>query len=180
MGVIDWIILIFLLAFIVNGFRVGLASMLIQLAGFIISFFLIGHYYPLLASQLMIKYSFSKPLASIIAIALILVLLVVVLRFVTWAINRFLKAIFLSWLNRSLGALAGFANGLLCVIIFTVVLDYMPKVSEPLKDGSRHRVYTAVEQLKEDLFTKLQLENRIKLIKMPTVLPKEEIDLSSE
>jgi membrane protein required for colicin V production len=171
MGVIDWIILVFLLAFTVNGFRVGFAAMLIQLGGFILAFILIGHYYPLLASQLMLKYAFSKPLASIISILLIIVLLVVILRFVTWGINRFLKAVYLSWMNRSFGALFGFANGLLCVIIFTVILDYMPKLSDPLKDGNRHRVYTAVEQLKEDLFSKLQLENRIKLIRMPKVLP---------
>jgi len=58
-------------------------------------------------------------------------------------------------------------NGLICVIIITVVLDYLPKVSTPLKDGEKHRVYAGVEVLKEELFDKLQLENRMKYIKMP-------------
>lgn len=167
MGVIDWIILAFLLFFTFNGFRRGLAGAIIQLAGFVLAFFLIGHYYPLLANQMMLKYSMSKGMATVIAVILILCLLVVITRFVIWAIDRFIKVLKLSGMNRFLGAVLGLGNGLICVIILTVVLDYMPKVSTPLRDGEEHRVYAGIEVLKEDLFDKLQLENRMKYIKMP-------------
>lgn len=167
MGGIDWIIIIFLLVFIVIGIRRGLAGALIQLAGFILSFFLVGHYYPLLANQLMLKYGIMKFWATIFAVIMILVLLAVIVRFVTWAFNRFLKSLKLSNLNRFLGALFGFLNGLLFVIIFSVVMDYMPKLSTPLKDGTRHRVYASVDVLKNDLFETLKLDSRLKYIKMP-------------
>lgn len=169
MGIIDWIILAFLLFFTFNGYRRGLVGAIIQLAGFVLAFFLIGHYYPLLASQLMLKYSLSKGLATVISVILILILLVVITRFVIWAIDRFIKALKLSGMNRFLGAALGLVNGLICVIIITVVLDYLPKVSTPLKDGEKHRVYAGIEVLKEDLFDKLQLENRVKYIKMPKI-----------
>ncbi|HOH59725.1 MAG TPA: CvpA family protein, partial [Candidatus Cloacimonadota bacterium] len=96
MGIIDWIILAFLLFFTFNGYRRGLAGAIIQLAGFVLAFFLIGHYYPLLANQLMLKYAMSKGLATVIAVFLILILLVVITRFVIWAIDRFIKALKLS------------------------------------------------------------------------------------
>ena len=169
MGIIDWIILAFLLFFTFNGYRRGLAGAIIQLAGFVLAFFLIGHYYPLLANQLMLKYAMSKGLATVIAVILILILLVVITRFVIWAIDRFIKALKLSGMNRFLGAVLGLVNGLICVIIITVALDYLPKVSTPLKDGEKHRVYAGIEVLKEDLFDKLQLENRMKFIKMPKI-----------
>ncbi len=169
MGIIDWIILAFLLFFTFNGYRRGLAGAIIQLAGFVLAFFLIGHYYPLLANQLMLKYAMSKGLATVIAVILILILLVVITRFVIWAIDRFIKALKLSGMNRFLGAVLGLVNGLICVIIITVALDYLPKVSTPLKDGEKHRVYAGIEVLKEDLFDKLQLENRVKYIKMPKI-----------
>ncbi|MDD2596655.1 MAG: CvpA family protein [Candidatus Cloacimonetes bacterium] len=169
MGIIDWIILAFLLFFTFNGYRRGLAGAIIQLAGFVLAFFLIGHYYPLLANQLMLKYAMSKGLATVIAVILILILLVVITRFVIWAIDRFIKALKLSGMNRFLGAVLGLVNGLICVIIITVALDYLPKVSTPLKDGEKHRVYAGIEVLKEDLFDKLQLENRMKYIKMPKI-----------
>jgi uncharacterized membrane protein required for colicin V production len=107
MGIIDWIILAFLLVFTFIGYRRGLAGAVIQFAGFVLGFILIGHYYPLLANQLMLKYSMSKGLATFIAVVLILVLLVVIVRFVVWAIDRFIKALRLSGLNRFLGATLG-------------------------------------------------------------------------
>jgi uncharacterized membrane protein required for colicin V production len=101
---------------------------------------------------------------------------VVVVRFVIWILDRFIKALNLGWLNRSLGAVLGFLNGLILVIIFTVLMDYMPNLAAPLKDGEKHRVYVGVEQLKEDLFAKLNLQNRIKYIKMPEFLKNRETE----
>ncbi|HQB98158.1 MAG: CvpA family protein [Candidatus Cloacimonadaceae bacterium] len=176
MGVIDWIILAVLLVFTFIGFRRGLAGAIVQFAGAILAFFLVGHYYPLLANQLMLKYGHGKTLSTIISIVLILVLIVVILRFVIWILDRFIKACNLSWLNRGLGAFLGFLNGMILVIIFTVFMDYMPKLSEPLKDGEKHRVYVGVEQLKEDLFAKLNLKNRMKYIKMPEFLQQQDTE----
>jgi len=174
MGVIDWSILAVLLVFTIIGFRRGLAGAVVQFAGAILAFFLVGHYYPLLANQLMLKYGHGKNLSTFISILLILILIIVVLRFVIWILDRFIKACNLSWLNRGLGAALGFLNGLILVIIFTIFMDYMPKISDPLKDGEKHRVYVGVEQLKEDLFAKLNLKNRMKYIKMPEFLKNRE------
>jgi membrane protein required for colicin V production len=176
MGVIDWSILAVLLVFSFMGFRKGIAGAVVQLAGAILAFLLVGHYYPLLANQLMLKYGHGKTLSTIIAIVLILTLVVVVVRFVIWILDRFIKALNLGWLNRSLGAVLGFLNGLILVIIFTVLMDYMPNLAAPLKDGEKHRVYVGVEQLKEDLFAKLNLQNRIKYIKMPEFLKNRETE----
>ncbi|MCB5260476.1 MAG: CvpA family protein [Candidatus Cloacimonetes bacterium] len=174
MGVIDWIILAVLLFFTVVGIRRGLVGAVVQFAGAVLAFFLVGHYYPLLANQLMLKYGLGKTISTIIAVVLILILIVVIVRFVLWILERFIKALNLSWLNRTVGGILGLVNGLILVIIFTVLMDYMPKLSEPLKDGEKHRVYVGVEQLKEELFAKLNLKNRIKYIKMPEFLQQRE------
>jgi uncharacterized membrane protein required for colicin V production len=78
-----------------------------------------------------------------------------------------LRALKLSNLNRFLGAVLGVINGLLVVIILMVILDFMPKLSTPLKDGEKHRVYAGVNLVKEEIFTKLNLTERMKLLKMP-------------
>jgi membrane protein required for colicin V production len=114
MGVIDWSILAVLLVFSFMGFRKGIAGAVVQLAGAILAFLLVGHYYPLLANQLMLKYGHGKTLSTIIAIVLILTLVVVVVRFVIWILDRFIKALNLGWLNRSLGAVLGFLKNTVC------------------------------------------------------------------
>jgi hypothetical protein len=44
---------------------------------------------------------------------------------------------------------------------------FYPRVSAPLENSQRHRVYAGISVLKEELFSKLKLTQRMKLIKMP-------------
>lgn len=168
MGLIDWIILVFLVFWIVLGIRRGLAGAIVQFVGGILAFFLIGHYYPLVANQLMLKYNHSKSLAGIISVVLIAILIVVLIRFITWILNRFIAAVGLSGINKFMGAVTGFLNGVLIIIVIMATLDYLPKLSDPLKNCEKHRVYAGMDQLKEELFEKLKLHNHIRYIKAPS------------
>lgn len=167
MGVIDWTIIALLLVLTYCGLRRGLAGAIVQFAGAVLTFILIGHYYPLLASQLVLKYGLSKTLSIIISVVLILVLVVVVTRFVIWILDRFIKALSLGWVNRLLGAILGLLNGLILVIIFTLVMDYMPKISKSLKNPEKHRVYVGMDTLKDDAVTHFKLKNYFNYIKLP-------------
>jgi membrane protein required for colicin V production len=152
------------------GIRRGLVGAVVQFAGAILAFLLVGHYYPLLANQLMLKYELSKTLAVLISVILILVLVIVVIRFVVWILDRFIKALKLSWLNRLLGGILGLINGLILVIIFTIVMDYAPQASEPLRDPQKHRVYTGIDTLKDDLISHLKMNNYFKYLTLPDFL----------
>jgi len=100
MGAIDWVILTLLAVAVFLGWRRGLAAAVINLMGVIAGFFLVGHFYPLVARSLMIKYKLSSSLSTLLAVLLISVLLAVVVRLVIAALNRVLKALRLSSLNR--------------------------------------------------------------------------------
>ncbi len=175
MGIIDWLMLLVLLIFTIQGFRHGLVGTLLQIAGSIAAFFLVGHYYPLLRLSLVGKYHLNNTLATVISVLLILALIAVVVRIVIYLVNKALKALHLSTLNKLLGLVLGFANGLLILIVLTVALDFLPRFSTPLKDSSRHRVYAAVDTLKEEAFTKLKLKQRKEYLelkeKLSPVLP---------
>lgn len=169
MGIIDWIILGFLLLFTYIGWRKGLAAAIVQLGAYIITFFLVGHYYPLVQRSLLLKYQMPRWIATIMSVLLIIILIVVVVKIVIYILNRFIMAVKLSSLNKGMGAILGFGNGLMVVIILMVMLDFMPSLSNQLKDGESHRVYAGVNVLKEELFTKLKLTQRMKLLHMPKV-----------
>ncbi len=166
MGAIDWIILGMLTVFIYLGWRRGLVAAIVQLCGYILSFFLVGHYYPLVQRNLILRYHLAQWLARVLSVLLILVLIVVVVRIVVYILNRVLKAMKLSTLNKAGGATLGLFNGLLIVIICMVMLDFIPKVSTPLENSQKHRVYAGISVLKEDLFSKLKLTQRVKLLKL--------------
>lgn len=160
MGIIDWLILLILLAFTFLGLRKGLGATLVQIGGMIAAFLLVGHFYPLLRNSMIAKYSMHHTLATVIAVVLIIVMIAVVVRLVIWILNALLKAMHLSGLNRLLGTLFGFVNGLLLVIVIMAGLDFLPKVSTPLKNSGEHRVYAGIDQLKEELFDRLKLKQR--------------------
>lgn len=177
MGAIDWIILAVLMVFVYLGWRRGLVAAIVQLCGYILSFFLVGHYYPLVQRSLILRYHLAHWLARLFSVLLIIVLIVVVVRIVIYILNRVLKAIKLSTLNKAGGATLGLFNGLLIVIIFMVILDFIPKVSTPLENSQKHRVYAGISILKEELFTKLKLSQRVKLLNL---IPAEKPEITSK
>ncbi len=167
MGIIDWVILALLLVFTFLGWRRGFVAAIVQLCGYILTFFLVGHYYPLLQRSLLIRFHFARWMATVFSVLLIIALIVVVVRLVIYTLNRLLSAMHLSALNKAIGTVLGFANGLLVVIILMVMLDFIPGLSTPLQNGEKHRVYAGINVLKEELFTKFNLTQRMKFIKMP-------------
>lgn len=158
MGIIDWIILIILLLFAVQGLRKGLVAGLIKIGGMIAFFFLIGHFYPLVRNSLLASYHLNRTVATAIAWILILVLLVVVVRLVIWLLDKLLKSVMHSPINKFFGLLLGFLNGLLLIIVFTILVDYVPVLAKPLKNPANHRVYAAVDMLKVDLVSTLKMK----------------------
>lgn len=164
MGVIDWIILVLLLVFLVFGLKRGFAGMIIQLLGYFATFLLIGQYYPMVRSSLMLKLKLGQTLASVLGIILIIVLIAVIARLIVYFLNRTLKIMRLSLTNKFFGALFGLFNALLIVMIVTVILDFVPRLSTPLKDPVKHRVYYQIDQIKDEAFNTFKLNKRLKML----------------
>lgn len=173
MGIIDWIILAVLLVFAVQGFRKGLVGGILQICGAIAAFFLVAHFYPLVRNNLILNFKLNNILATIFAVVLIAIVVLVLVRLLIWLINRILKAMHLGFVNKLLGLGFGLVFGLICFIVLMVVLDYAPKLSTPLKDPEKHRVYVAIDTLKEDLFTRLKLTERERYREIVESLKKE-------
>ncbi|PKN77749.1 MAG: hypothetical protein CVU48_10565 [Candidatus Cloacimonetes bacterium HGW-Cloacimonetes-1] len=160
MGIFDWTILAFLLVFLVMGYRKGLVGMLINLAGFVLSFLLVSHYYPLVRQGLMIRLHVGSGFATFLSICLILLSITMIVKIVIYLLDKTISVLHLSFLNRSLGAIFGLVNALLCVIIISLIIDYIPVLSKPLGDSEKHRVYAGVCVIKEDLVDKLKISHQ--------------------
>lgn len=160
MGFIDWLIVIILALTAFHGFRKGLAAMLVRLGGAIAVFLLIGQVFPLVRNSLIVNLKLGLTSATLLGVILIIVAVAVVLGLLERIFHKALKATHLSGLNKLLGLLLGLANGILLVIIMMVLLDYAPKLSEPLKDGEKHRIYAAADVLKEEAFNALKFNER--------------------
>ena len=173
MGIIDWIILGFLVSCIWFGWRKGFTAAIVQMGGHILTFILVAHYFPLVQLRLMGKFGLGRGWALFFAILLIVVLVVVVIKLVVYILQKVLRALKLTTANKTAGAGLGLVNGLIVVIIFMVIFDFIPSLSTPLKNSSKHRVYAGINLLKEEVFTKLNLTHRMKLLKLPSIQKEE-------
>lgn len=174
MGIIDWLILIGLALAAFQGFRRGLAATLVRIGAAIVVFLLIGQVFPLLKNGLIENLKLGLVPATLLAALLIIVAVAVLVGLINHIFKKVLKATQLSGLNKFLGLIFGFLNGLVAVIVLMVLLDYAPKLSTPLKDGAKHPVYAAVDTFKEDLFTTLKFGERDRFQQIKAKLKKED------
>ncbi len=173
MGFIDLLFLVIIGLSMAWGWRKGLAEMIVRLVAILASFFLVGHLYPLARASLVNNFGFSRGLATFVAVVLILVLIAVLVRIAIEILNRALKAVKLSGVNKFFGMLVGLLNALIFILIVIVVLDYFPRVSTSFKDPARHKVYYALYGLKKDIVSNPTLRERLPKIDLKDVLDKD-------
>ncbi len=126
-NLVDWLILIFLLIFVVSALNRGFLANLVNLIGFLFSFLLALKFYPWLADLLSVN--FNLPLGIARAVAFLILCFVtetvffLIIRLFLIEIN---KETFLFQVNKLLGPLPSFFNGLLLVTFFLNVLISLP------------------------------------------------------
>ncbi|MDD5625516.1 MAG: CvpA family protein, partial [Candidatus Cloacimonetes bacterium] len=115
MGFIDWLILAILVFFTIQGFLKGFIATLVRIGGAIVTFLLIGQIFPLVRNSLIVNLHLGRVLSSILAVILLVIIILVLIRLIAWLITRLIKAMHLSFPNKLLGMIFGFANGILIV-----------------------------------------------------------------
>lgn len=170
MGFIDFLLLVIIGLSMAWGWKKGLAAMIVRLVAIIASFFLVGQLYPLARASLVNNFGMSCGLATFIAVVLILVLIAVLVRIAIEVLNRALKAVKLSGVNKFFGMLVGLLNALFFIFILIVVLGYFPKASANFNNPSRHKVYHGLSSLKQDVFARLKLREHLPEIHLKDII----------
>jgi membrane protein required for colicin V production len=130
MQILDIILALILVTFIIFGYRKGLIGELLQLAGLIISFLLIGKYAPLVKAGLIMKWNLGPFLATLCSYLLIFILIAIIIQLVRMGMEHFVEALNLNFLNRSLGAVFGILSGLFFFALILILIDLLPFASK--------------------------------------------------
>ncbi len=126
MQILDLILILILIVFIIFGYRKGLIAELLQLAGLIVSFLLIGKYAPLVKEGLIMKWQLGPFLATLCSYLLIFILIAIIIQLVRMAMEYFVKALSMTFLNRTLGAVFGLLSGLFFFALILILIDLLP------------------------------------------------------
>jgi membrane protein required for colicin V production len=126
MPMLDIILTLILVLFFANGYRKGLIGGILQLAGILLTFLLLGRSAPLVKIGLMDKLGLGPVLATIFSYLLVLILISVIVQLVRIAMEQLLKLMHLNFINRILGAVFGLLAGLFFFAILLILIDLMP------------------------------------------------------
>ncbi len=165
MGIFDWLLIVLIAFFLWRGWRKGLLGMLLQLAGIVLIFLLLAHYFPLVKSGLAVKLGLGNILSAILAVILIVAMIALVVQIVKTLLNKTLKLLHVSFVNSLLGALLGGLTGLLFIVVLSLLIDLVPAFSRPLDKRENHKVYAAVKVVRSELYNAFRLK-RIPLTKV--------------
>ena len=122
---IDYIVIGVLLFSTIKGFFRGLIVEVLSIVGLIGGLYLASRFYPSLQS-LGIAIGIPSAVARIIAYILILCLVTGAAAWLGSILTKIAKKLFMGWLNRLAGAIFGFIEGALVIIILLVVVSLTP------------------------------------------------------
>ncbi len=161
MGILDWLILLFLAFVLWRGWRKGIIGMLLHLVGVILVFFLVAHYFTMVKYGLMTKLHLGSALSTILAVVLIVALIALIVQIIRLLLEKTVKLMHVSFFNSALGALLGFLTGLLLVVVLSILIELVPSFRQKLENADRHRVYAAVKVVRTELYSTFKIDRKI-------------------
>lgn len=131
MNWMDWVLIVFLLASVANGFQEGLVRMGIGIMALIAGFFL-ASWFGGMAGGWLIPYVPVKAIAGIAGYFIVFIGVLLLGTLVGLLIARMLKVVGLSWMDRTLGGVFGVVRGWVVVTIVAMIVTafapaWMPK-----------------------------------------------------
>ncbi len=125
-SILNIILIVFFLLALYHGYRKGFLASVIYWAGLIVTTILILRYAPMVKIGLMNKFPIGAFFASCISYLLIIVLIAILANLLTILLNQVATMLSLNFLNRSIGALFGFLNAIIILIIVLTILEFLP------------------------------------------------------
>ncbi len=125
---LDIFALALMLFLLVRGWFRGISRELTSLAGLIVGLGLAFRYYPKLAPELKLRFPSISSFSTVIAFALIFFLVIVFFSIVGGLLNKLLRAVWLSWLDRWGGAVFGLVEAVLILSVLFFAISKLPDV----------------------------------------------------
>jgi len=135
---LDIVLGLILLLSVIGGLRAGLAREVISLAALVVGI-VCGLWFYGLVGALLLPHLSSKQLANAIGFFVILGGVVAVSALTCWLVDKLIKAVRLSWLNRLLGGVFGLLRGALIGAVVVMALMAF-SVNPPPNSVARSRL----------------------------------------
>ena len=132
MNTFDIVVIVIISFCLIRGLFKGVIGEMSGIIGVVAGFYGAYTYYPLITVYAE-KWIENSGIRNLMAFFLLFCAILVIIGFISVLIRRFLKLIFLGWVDRTFGLVFGAAKGLLIVsVLFIMITTFLPKSSNIL------------------------------------------------
>lgn len=151
---LDILILLFVGLGIFVGYRKGFLNQVASLLGFLVGLYLAKEYYTDLAKELSPTIFDSMSFANAISFIAIWLVVPLVFGLIATMIARFLDAVYLGWLNRLLGTVAGAVKYVLLLSLLICIFDVFDSENQILSKAKKENstLYLPIKSVVYTLF----------------------------
>ena len=140
MNTFDIAVIVIISFFLIRGLFKGLIGEMAGIIGVMAGFYGAYTYYPLIAVYAE-KWIGNPAFRNLTAFFLLFCSILSLVSFISILIRKFLKLVFLGWVDRTFGLVFGAAKGVLVVsVLFIMITTFLPKSSNVLA-GSKFSPY---------------------------------------
>jgi len=126
MNPIDIGISIFLVVALLLGLKKGFVASVISLAALVISIIIVSQLSPFIVFFLVTKFNLSEILAVIISYLVVFIFIAIIAKIMIKILHKVIKKLKISFINRILGAILGFCNGLIILVLIILLINITP------------------------------------------------------
>lgn len=129
MNEIAWIdlgIILLLLFFLVRGYQQGLIRQAMTLIGLILGLKIASEQYLYLSTIIQTEFNLSQNLSNTLGFVALFVGVVLITNIVGWALSKMTSLLFLSFLDRGIGAVIGLVKGGIMVYVILLLVSQVP------------------------------------------------------
>jgi membrane protein required for colicin V production len=142
MNTFDIVVIVIISFCLIRGLFKGVIGEISGIIGVVAGFYGAYTYYPLITVYAE-KWIENSGFRNLIAFFLLFCAILVIISLISVLIRKFLKLVFLGWVDRTFGLIFGAAKGLLVVsVLFIMITTFLPKNSNVLA-GSKFSPYIA-------------------------------------
>ncbi|MDP8232703.1 MAG: CvpA family protein [Candidatus Zophobacter franzmannii] len=159
MRILDLILLGILIIITFYGWKKGIVASLLSLAGIIISFVLAGLYAPMFQNALVNNFGLGSGMSMFLAYLLVIIIILLIIQIIRLLLEGILKLLHLTIVNRILGAMFAFINGVLLFVVLLTLIEITPAQKKFVKSTEGSVFITSVREVKNELMTLLNKQD---------------------
>ncbi len=158
LGVVDFIILVIVVASAIYGAFKGFISQLVSILSLILGTWCAFKFSPVVANYIKGLFPAGETVIYIISFIIILLIMILICTFIGKAIEKIVTFSLLGWLNRLLGILFAAAKSLIILSLIVFILNYLDRSWNILPDSlsANSLFYPQLTMLSERIYPHLQ------------------------